>query len=56
MQFLGVSFPALGDCDRVIIFPCLFIIIIEALSQMLEKAFVGGYILGFSIGNSYGML
>jgi hypothetical protein len=56
MQFLGVSLPALGDCDRVIIFPCLFIVIMEALSQMLEKALVGGYILGFSIGNSYGML
>uniref|UniRef100_A0A2N9EUU7 Reverse transcriptase domain-containing protein n=1 Tax=Fagus sylvatica TaxID=28930 RepID=A0A2N9EUU7_FAGSY len=35
--------------------PMLFIIVMEALSRMLERAVAGGYISGFSVGNSTGV-
>jgi hypothetical protein len=35
--------------------PMLFIIVMEALSRMLERAVTGGYISGFSVGNSTGV-
>jgi exonuclease III len=35
--------------------PLLFIIVMEALSRMLERAVTGGYISGFSVGNSTGV-
>jgi hypothetical protein len=34
--------------------PLLFIIVMEALSRMLERAVAGGYISGFSVGDSNG--
>jgi hypothetical protein len=34
--------------------PLLFIIVMEALSRMLERAVAGGYISGFSVGDSTG--
>jgi hypothetical protein len=34
--------------------PLLFIIVMEALSRMLERAMAGGYISGFSVGDSTG--
>uniref|UniRef100_A0A2N9IB59 Uncharacterized protein n=1 Tax=Fagus sylvatica TaxID=28930 RepID=A0A2N9IB59_FAGSY len=35
--------------------PMLFIMVMEALSRMLERAVAGGYITGFSVGNSTGV-
>ena len=35
--------------------PLLFIIVMEALSRMLERAVTGGYISGFSMGDSTGV-
>uniref|UniRef100_A0A2N9IAI6 Reverse transcriptase domain-containing protein n=1 Tax=Fagus sylvatica TaxID=28930 RepID=A0A2N9IAI6_FAGSY len=35
--------------------PLLFIIVMEALSRMLSRAVSGGYISGFSVGNSTGV-
>uniref|UniRef100_A0A2N9HXJ9 Reverse transcriptase domain-containing protein n=1 Tax=Fagus sylvatica TaxID=28930 RepID=A0A2N9HXJ9_FAGSY len=36
--------------------PLLFIIVVEALSKMLERAMTGGYISGFSVGNYTGAI
>ena len=54
MASLVASLQALGACIWAILSPQLFVVVMEALSWLLDRTVQGGYFSGFMVGNHEG--